>query len=281
VILVGESGSTKTAWAVITDTASDPVILHTQGINPNYSDRHTIESVFRQDIFDPFRNQIHAVHFYGSGIGSEGNNRLMTDLLQPSFPSAQIYVYNDLMAAARGLAGQSPGIICILGTGSNACRYDGIGIDDDQHSLGYLLGDEGSGFKLGRQVLSDYLYGLMPEKLSHAFGKHFSINRTSILEQVYHRPSPNRYIASFTPFLSGHRGDMYIENLLHREMELFYKAYLDRFHQQPELPVFATGSVALVFQDIFREACTKHGRTVARIEASPLNGLIQYHINYI
>jgi N-acetylglucosamine kinase-like BadF-type ATPase len=281
VILLGESGSTKTSWAVISGADTTPIIIHTLGLNPNYNDRNTIDAAFNQQDFDPFRSQIQSVYFYGSGVGSDANNALMTELLMKAFPAANAIVHNDLMAAARSLAGKSSGIICILGTGSNACSYDGLIIDDDQHSLGYILGDEGSGFHLGRQVLSDYLYGLMPEKLSHAFSQQFKINRNDVIKQVYHQSSPNRYIASFTPFLSGHRGDLYIENLLRKEFELFYQAYIKRFAAQPELQVYATGSVARVFQDVFREVCISHGRIVARVEANPLNGLIDYHLNYM
>lgn len=280
-ILIGESGSTKTSWAVIQGAGTDPVILNSVGLNPNYNDSATIAAAFNQEIFNPYRNHIQSVCFYGSGVGSEANNQLMTNLLLSAFPFAQVEVHNDLMAAARSLAGRSSGIICILGTGSNACRYNGSQIDDDQHSLGYILGDEGSGFRLGRQILSDYLYELMPDELSSAFAKQFQIHRGEVIEKIYHGTSPNRYIASFTPFISGHRGDMYIENLLRREMELFYRAYIHRFADQPELPVYATGSIARVFQDVFREVCTSHGRTVARIEGNPLQGLIDYHLNYI
>jgi glucosamine kinase len=246
----------------------------TSGLNPNYIKPAEAISILQQLPGD-WKDVSH-IYFYGSGLGSTTGNRIMQDWLTGYFPAAVVHLENDLVAAARSLCAKEPGIIAILGTGSNACRWDGRSIDDDQHSLGYILGDEGSGFSIGKRFVADYFYGNMPNDIAVAFSAFFPYSREEVLSATYHAPAPNRFIAGAAMFAGGRATNPYIKEIINAAFQAFIKAYLLRF-KSLQLPVYFTGSIAAAFSDNLVHQLLEYGLIPGNILADPLEGLIKYH----
>lgn len=270
--LIADSGSTGTDWVLL--SADGYLVHHSAGLNPNYTDHKDISITLDSLPFDA--KSVSEVHFYGSGIGSETNNRLMKDLLLKRFPSAIGNVANDLLAAALALTPYEPGIIAILGTGANSCAWDGHSISDNQHSLGYLLGDEGSGFDIGRRWLSAHFYGSAPASLSAAFKEEYAITREQFIRDIYNDPTPNRTIASYARFVVNNRDHDFCRSIIKQSFSLFIERYLNRF-RDTTLPVHFVGSIAYYLQDQLANELKDFGHTTGQFLQAPIDGLIKYH----
>src|SRR4051794_23721235 len=210
--LIADSGATKCEWRVV-DNGKEKTIF-TTGISPYFLDTEQIVSLLQRELISNLDDlEIAKVHFYGTGLGNPGNVKMICKALKNLFPAASIKADTDLLAAARALCGSQKGIACILGTGSNSCYYNGKKIMKSLASLGYILGDEGSGAYLGKKVLQYYLYNTFDEDLKSRFDAMFVTNQMEILETLYKKPFPNRYLASFAIFLSENRGNYMVENI--------------------------------------------------------------------
>ena len=274
-VLIAESGSTKTNW-VWMENGGVSGQHTTSGLNPNYTQPNDAVAVF--NTLPAEWKTAHQIYFYGSGLGSKAGNQIMQGWLSQHFQDAAIALENYLVAAARSLCANQPGIVAILGTGSNACRWDGATIDDDQHSLGYILGDEGSGFSIGKHFIADYFYGQMPDEIAKAFSLYFPYTREEVLAATYHAPAPNRFIANAARFAVGRETHLYIRQVITTAFQAFIKAYLLRF-KPLHLPVHCTCSIAAAYADLLREQLSGFGLVTGNIMADPLNGLIEYHKN--
>jgi N-acetylglucosamine kinase-like BadF-type ATPase len=181
------------------------------------------------------------------------------------------------MAAARGLCGREKGVACILGTGANSCYYDGKRIVKNSPGLGYVLGDEGSGAYLGKKVIQYYLYGTFDEELRGRFDLTYTTNASEILENVYKKPLPNRYLAGFCQFLADNRGHYMIENIIEDGLNDFFFTHLCKYKETWKLPVSFTGSVAFGFKDVLQQLCDSYEFDTGKIMRAPMEGLIDYH----
>jgi N-acetylglucosamine kinase-like BadF-type ATPase len=197
--------------------------------------------------------------------------------LERYFTDAHIEVWHDLLAAARALCGEDPGIACILGTGSNSCYYDGVRIVENVTSLGYVLGDEGSGAWLGKRIVADYLRKDLPEKLWDHFKKRFPMDRDEILSRVYSQEMPSRFLGSFSHFIFQHLKEPYCYKLVYDGFSEFMEKNVMRYERYNELKVHFVGSVAFYFSDILRQVANDKGITLKNILESPIAGLTLYH----
>ncbi len=193
------------------------------------------------------------------------------------FPGAWIEVEHDLTGAARALCGRKKGIVAILGTGSNSGYYNGKKIIRNSPGLGYVLGDEGSGAYLGKKVLQYYLYKTFEGELHDKFNNKYKVTAAEILDAVYKKTLPNRYIASFAMFLAENRGHYMIENIIEDGLYDFFFIHLMRYPESGKIPVYFTGSVAFGFQDILKELCKSFGWQTGKFLARPMDGLIAFH----
>jgi N-acetylglucosamine kinase-like BadF-type ATPase len=200
---------------------------------------------------------------------SEGN--------QSVFHDAEVHVTHDLMGAAKALCGDDKGIACILGTGSNSCYYNGRKIVKNSPGIGYVLGDEGSGAYLGKKVVQYYLYQTFDEDLRYKFDDKYNTNSVEILENVYKKPLPNRYLASFTLFLSENRGHYMIENIIEDGLNDFFYYHLCKYGESWKLPIHFVGGVSYAFKDVLEELGRGYEFTVGKIIKNPMEGLIDYH----
>lgn len=284
IVLLADSGSTKTAWRAWQGDEA-PCCVETPGINPVQMDTDTIIALLSSRLTDELRyedgsgilpSDVCEIHFYGAGC-LPSTIPTVQEALKQVFPRADIHVQSDLLGAARALCGHTKGIACILGTGSNSCLYDGERICAHTPPLGYILGDEGSGAVLGRQLLGDLLKGLLPAHIRDAFSAQYNgLETDQIIEHVYRQPQPNRYLAGFTHFIAAHRDEPSLHRLLTDGFRSFFLRNVTAY-ARPDLPVHLTGSIAAVFADEVREAAQATGFTVGRIEASPISGMTAYH----
>ena len=246
----------------------------TGGFNPNYADIQMLVEMFNGASLP---NEIQSIHYYGTGCGSEHNCHLIKKVFQTCFPMAEIQVTHDLMAACHALFGNGKGIACILGTGSNSCVYDGEKIVEKGVSLGYLVGDEGSGMHIGREVVRYCFYGFMPNELQRRFDETYRLELNDFIQNLYHNEQPSKYLATFAKFAGEHQAHPFIRDLVKRCFNAFVEAFVCRYHDCKTLKTSFVGSVAYHFQDILRESLSEHGFSLGEVMASPAEGLIRYY----
>ena len=278
-ILTVDSGSTKTDWGFFS-TAYDLKTVKTQGINPCHQKADEIRTIITSELLPEASaidlNAVNNVFYYGAGCATESICAQMAGMLKEFFPNADIAVDSDMLGAARALCGKNEGVACVLGTGSNSCLYDGRNIIDQVPSLGYILGDEGSGSALGRRFIGDCLKRQMPDTVSKEFMERYQLSKDIIIENVYRKPMPNRYVAGFVPFIYEKRAVPEVHKMLIQCFSEFFTRNVINYHK-PWLPAHFVGSLAGLFADELRESADLLGMTIGNIMASPMNGLVEYH----
>src|SRR5574344_1162957 len=217
------------------------------------------------------------IFFYGAGCSFDEKKQMVKNAIAVSFPKAQIEIESDLLAAARGLFQKENGIACILGTGSNSCYYDGKNIIHNVSPLGFILGDEGSGAVLGKKFIADCLKNQLPEELKNKFLTTFGLTTNDIINHVYRKPFPNRYLAQFTPFLAENMAEPAIYNLIFDSFTDFFVRNVMQYPNFEEYPVSFVGSIAYYFKDILEVVAFELGITLGEIKQSPLEGLVAFH----
>lgn len=276
-ILLADSGATKSEWCLV-GPGKRRKIVFTQGISPYFLNAAQIESIIRNELLPSIRNaEVEEVHYYGTGCSNPDNARLVKKAIGRVFTSAQVQVTHDLMAAARALCGTNKGIACILGTGSNSCYFDGRKIVRNSPGLGYVLGDEGSGAYLGKKVLQYYLYHTFDEDLRYRFDTKYATNAVDILESVYKKPFPNRYLATFALFLSENRGHFMIENIIEDGLNDFFFTHLCKYGESWKHPINFVGGIAHAFSDVITDLAQGYEFEIGSILKNPMEGLIKYH----
>jgi glucosamine kinase len=276
-ILIVESGSSKTAWRLIKDPAAPYESFTSLGINPYYQTAEEIKTAQATVLAGFTELPISAVYFYGTGVTGDAQCEVIAAAFRPFFPSScSLEIQNDLIAAARSLCGKIAGIACILGTGSNSGYWDGTRISEQIPPLGFWLGDEGSGGHLGKSLVLSYLHDHMPADLRAVFEKRFGVlDRLTILDKAYKQAFPNRWFASFSKFLFDHRRDAFCYSLIEQSFEAYIQLYLKRY--SVDAIFHFTGSVAFYYSDILKQVMKKNGLTTGHISEGPMAGLCLYH----
>ncbi len=275
--LIADSGSTKTEWCLLKN--NKPTIFTSQGMSPYFVNSDEMEKIIREEVM-PFlkKNQVEEIYFYGTGCKNPVNLKIVKKVFQHLFPDTSLLVDNDLSGAAKGLCGNEKGIACILGTGSNSCYYNGNRIVKNSPGLGFILGDEGSGAYLGKKVIQHFLYDIFDDDLRARFDAKFVTTDAEILESVYKKPLPNRYLASFAIFLAENRGHYMIENIIEDGLNDFFYTHIIRYRKSPKLPIHFTGGIAFGFKDVVQQLCIGYDLQIGNILKSPMEGLIKYHL---
>lgn len=222
-ILIADSGASKTDWRVINDNGE--IGQHRGiGFNPNYQTAAEMVSELQDDFLLDLRAEVDTIHYYGAGCASAKNRQQVENALRSVFKHADISIDHDLMAAARATCGNEAGIACILGTGSNSCDFDGDVIIAKRPAPGYILGDEGGGAFIGRKFLADFIHEEMPKKVRAKVLDTFQLDNEIIIENVYQRPFPGRYMASFCRFITENKSDPYCYMLYYEAFQEFLKS---------------------------------------------------------
>jgi len=275
--LIAESGSTKTDWCLLRK-GTKPVYFKTQGINPYIQDTETIATMLREELpWGPKKHQPDAISYYGAGAHAPEKQAMLTDLLKKHFGIKKVTVQSDLMAAAQSLCGNKKGVVAILGTGSSSCYYDGKKIKEQQPSLGYIAGDEGSGNYMGKRILQYYAYGTFDTELKTGFEMRYGNDIKALITQLYRETYPNRYLASFVPLLVDMRGHYMVENIVEDCINDFFHHNILKYRQSWNQPLYFTGSVAYFFRDVVENLCSQYELELGKILQSPMEGLVKFY----
>jgi glucosamine kinase len=274
--LIADSGATKAEWCLL--DGSRKKIIFTQGISPYFLNSEQIHNLLLTELCPILKkSRIDEVYYYGTGCANPANAKIVKKAIQQTFPGSSVQVTHDLMAAARSLFGNQKGIAGILGTGSNSCYFNGKKIVKNSPGLGYVLGDEGSGAYLGKKVLQYYLYETFDTELKLKFDAKYNTTTVEILENVYKKPLPNRYLAGFAIFLAENRGHYMIENIIEDGLNDFFFNHLSKYKETSSLPVSFVGGIAYGFKDIVKELCETYKFELGKIIRNPMEGLIDFH----
>lgn len=274
--LIADSGATKAEWCLLQNGKKKT--LFTQGISPYFLNTDQITGLLLKELQPKLKSiTVDEIYYYGTGCANPVNVKSVKKAISNVFKKTKIEVTHDLMGAARALCGRKKGIACILGTGSNSCYYDGKKIVKNSPGLGYVLGDEGSGAYLGKKVIQYYLYGTFDDELRGRFDLTYTTNKAEILENVYKKPLPNRYLAGFAKFLADNRGHYMIENIIEDGLNDFFFNHLCKYRETWTMPVHFAGSVAFGFKDVLQQLCNSYEFELGRVMKNPMEGLIEYH----
>ena len=277
-ILIADSGSTKTDWCVVEN--GQPIQqISTKGINPFFQSEEEISNEIATSLLPQLKtNALDAVYFYGAGCGFPDKiamvHRAITKHLQIK---REVEVNTDMLAVAHGLCQHEAGIACTMGTGSNSCYYDGKQIVSNVSPLGFILGDEGSGAVLGKLLVGDILKNQMTPELKEKFLKQFSLTPADIIDRVYRKPFPNRFLASLSPFLAQNIDEPCIHALVLGSFKSFLKRNVMQYENFRNSKVHFIGSVAFYYKTILAEAAQEMNIQLGTIIKSPMEGLIKYH----
>jgi N-acetylglucosamine kinase-like BadF-type ATPase len=277
-ILLIESGSTKTAWRYITQANEAFESFQSAGINPYYQTTDEIREA-QADMLQKIRDmKLRFVYYFGTGITDDSKKDMIRALLTPVIGEAQLRVQNDLVAAGISLCGEKPGIACILGTGSNSGYFEQGEMQHQVPPLGFWLGDEGSGGHLGKSLVLAYLHHEMPADLRGIFTKRFGeMDRLTILQHAYKGEFPNRWFASFSKFLFDHRKHPFCYQLIEKSFQSFCDLYVLKYPQSTQVPIHFTGSVAFYYADILQRVLKSNQLHVGIISEGPMAGLTMYY----
>ncbi|MCT4615344.1 MAG: ATPase [Marinifilaceae bacterium] len=272
--LICDSGSTKSEWVYIKDgEILQKVKL--DGINPILHTAEKIDSIIKQlNYFETVEN----LFFYGAGCINDEVNRKLKEQLKLKFTKASIEVNSDLLGAARSLSQNEKSIVGILGTGSNSCFYDGSKIVENISPMGFIIGDEGSGAVMGKQLIADICKNQCPKDIISKFNQKYNLSKSDIVENIYRSNSPSKFLASFTYFLVENIENKYIQNLIYRCIKSFLIRNILQYSDAKNLKINFVGSIAYIFSDIIKQCMLEFDLNCGKIEKTPLNGLIHFHL---
>jgi glucosamine kinase len=277
-ILIADSGSTKTDWRILDQ---NKVIAQTQtvGFNPYYQYADSIADVLKINVLPLCEQKVSHVFYYGTGVTNAEKAAVIKEAILKTFPSCgQIEAQSDIVGAARAACGRSAGIACILGTGSNSIYFDGKNTGFQVPPLGFWLGDEGSGGHLGKSLVLSYLHKEMPIEIRAKFEeKHGVMDRLTVLENAYHQPFPNRYFAAFSSFVFDNIEENFCRNLVENCFLQFFEKYIMKYSMCYDTSINFVGSVAFYYKDLLIKVADSQGFSIGKILKSPIDGLVEYH----
>ena len=279
-IAVIYSGSNHADWR-LSDKGRTVASFKTNGINPYFIDEKHILQLLNKNInLIHHAEEIKRIYFFGAGSSSKELQAIVQRAFESFFKFAKISVSHDIEGAAIACCRNTPGIIGICGSGSNAAWYDGRKIKPNNYGLGYILADEGSGNWLGRELIKSFMNETLPEHLRKKFVHKYDADRKTLLEKVYRQKQTALYLSTFSEFYIDNDGDEYLKSVIKRGFNKLIDTYLLPLHKQyPQAPLHFEGSVAFAFQDYLREATAEAGLTVAGIIKEPINNLLTYYSN--
>jgi len=276
-ILIADGGSTKADWILLDKTGEQLFKTRTIGLNPEILSSELLKSRIQENHdLTSCKDNVTNVYFYGAGCGTEKNTLLLKSVFESFFVNAKIVVKEDTYAAVYAVTNK-PGIVCILGTGSNSSYFDGKNVEVRIPSLGYILMDEASGNYFGKKLIRDYYYHKMPKAIAKLFEEQFDLEADVIKRNIYKEENPNAYLAHFAEFIFMNERNTYFNKVLHKGMKDFFKNRILTFEEATKVPVHFVGSIAYFAQDIIYDVARYHMIEIGNIVRRPIDGLIEYH----
>ena len=271
-ILIADGGSTKGDWVLLNKDGKLVNRTQTIGLNPLFvSSEIVYNELSKNALFQKYKDVVSEIYFYGASCSSPENNEIIEIGIRKLFQKSKVIVGSDLLAAAYAVYSGKPNLVCILGTGSNVCFFDGKSLKKETPSLSYILGDEGSASHIGKRLLQSYFLKKMPTHLALKFEKEFDLDVDTVKRKVYSRPFANTYLASFSEFLTNHKDDLFTKNLLHVSFKKFFFNQVLPFKEAKEVEINFVGSIAFFYSDILKEVTKEFNLTVSKIIQKPLD----------
>lgn len=281
-IAIVDGGSTKCDWVILDKFGKVFLKTETIGFNPNIIDSEMIvPEIEKNNNLLTIKDSLQKVFFYGSGCGVPENVALVENELQKVFKNAEVTVKEDLTAAAYAAYNGKPAIVCILGTGSNSCYFDGEKIKRELPSLGFLIGDEGSGSAIGKNLLRRFFMKKLPSDLQNDFIEKYNLTIEDAIKNMYHNPRANAYLADFNKFVVERKSHPYFQNMVFDEMKNFLDYQVLPYEEAKDAEINFIGSIAFYYEDILRAAAAELNLNVGCIVQKPIESLVDYHKKYI
>lgn len=281
-VAIVDSGSTKSDWVILDDFKKVFLKTETIGFNPNFINKELITpEIEKNSNLILVKNSITRIFFYGSGCGVKKNCETIEAELKKVFVKAEIIVKEDLMAAAYAAYSGKPAIVCILGTGSNSCYFDGEHLKIELPSLGFLMGDEGSGSAIGKQLVRRYFMKKLPSDLHCEFEEDYKLTIEDALKNMYHEPRPNAYLANFNKFVIERKDHPYFRAMVFEEMKNFFEYQVLPYEEAQDAEINFIGSIAYYYENILRSVAAELNLNVGHVVQKPIESLVDYHIKYI
>lgn len=281
-IMIADGGGTKIEWCIVTVSPSGDHTeerFFSEGANAMLNGTESLKELFEKVGSQTGTSDISAIYYYGAGCSTDDSRDSMRQAISSVWPLATIFVAGDMLGAARAMLGDRRGVACILGTGSNACLYSNGEIEYKVPSLGYVLGDHGSGSALGKRLLKMVFSQRLPEATRTKFIEQTGVSVEQVLDSVYRRPNPNKYLASFAPYIRDNINDPELYRLAVREFIDFFRYNVAVLPGAASLPIACCGSIATHFERLLREAASSLGLTINTVVQAPMDGLIAYHLH--
>ncbi|MDB9948039.1 N-acetylglucosamine kinase [Flavobacteriaceae bacterium] len=281
-ILIADGGSTKADWIALDASKNERFRVRTLGLNPAViSSEELTNRIVNMFQLINVKDEVSQVYFYGAGCGTPKACAILKDVMQAIFTNAVIAVEEDMLAAVYAASGKNPALVCILGTGSNSCYFDGQNMQMEVPSLGYVLMDEASGNYFGKRLIRDYFYGMMPKYMVERFENDYVLDADTIKTNIYRAPNPNMYLASFAKFMFDFKDEKYVRRLMKKGFEKFFKYRILPYNPSEDLPIYFIGSIAYYFKEILDDVAEKNGLKISGVIQRPIDNLLEYHKQHI
>ena len=277
-ILIADGGSTKCDWILLNNKGDQIFKTRTKGLNPAVFPENMLEQRIEENPdLQEVKSTVERIHFFGAGCGTESPRKLLEDIIANFFTNASEVLVKEDMVAAAYAATTEPGIVCILGTGSNSCFFDGENIEMAVNSLGYILMDEASGNYFGKRLLRDYYYKRMPPDLAKKFETEYNLDSDEIKRNLYKKENPNTYLANFAEFIFSNERNGYFYKLVHEGIQEFIHSRVLSFKQAQNVPIHFIGTIAYFSEDIIRAVAQPYHLEIGNIIRRPIDALIEHY----
>jgi N-acetylglucosamine kinase-like BadF-type ATPase len=275
-LLIADSGSTKCDWVLFKNKSEEPLKIRTKGLNPSVLSKEELHQIITESIeLMQYQNEIEKIYFFGAGCSSNEVNLVIESIFSSVFKNAKPVVKEDTMAAVWATT-NSPAVVCILGTGSNCCYYDGETIQIKSPAMGYLLMDECSGNYFGKELLRAYFLNKMPTDIKLLFEKQFSVNVENVLHKIYQNSAPNEYLAQFAIFLIQNKEHRFLEAILFKGIHDFVENHIMQFEEElKSVPICFVGSIAYYLQDEIKFVLEAKGLSSSKFVRRPIDQVIE------
>jgi N-acetylglucosamine kinase-like BadF-type ATPase len=277
-ILIADGGSTKADWIAINSEKKEEFRVRTLGLNPAVvPDEELNNRIVNMFQLMNIKEEVSEIYFYGAGCGTPKPTAILKKILEAIFVNSKVHVSEDMLAAVYAATGKKPAMVCILGTGSNSCYFDGEKMQMLVASLGYVLMDEASGNYFGKKLVVDYFYNRMPKAIASEFEKEFNLDADHIKKNIYQEANPNMYLASFAKFMFDFKEDKYIKRLIKKGFQEFFKYRVLPYNINSETSIYFIGSIAHYFRDTLEKVASKYNLKITDVIQRPIDNLLAYH----
>ena len=281
-ILIADGGSTKADWIAINSKKEEAFRVRTLGLNPAVVPEVELENrIVNMFQLMQIKEEVTEIFFYGAGCGTPIPTAILKNTLETIFVNATVVVAEDLLAAVYAATGKDPAVVCILGTGSNSCYFDGKDLHMLAPSLGYILMDEASGNYFGKKLIVDYFYKKMPNDIRSKFEKEFDLDADHLKKYIYREANPNMFLATFAKFMFDFKEEKYVKRLIKKGFQEFFKYRILPYHLGQETPIYFIGSIAHYFRDVLEKVAAKNNLKITGVIQRPIDNLVAYHMDNI